>query len=676
MRFSYSWLQSFFEKKLPSPEKLAELLTEGIFETEVLSKEVLEVDVLPNRAAECLSYQGLAREIGAILGRKAKELDYGGKRRGKKPGENWEIEVKSKGDCPRYSLRFIEGIKIQPSLPWIKKRLENSGLRPINNVVDLANYVMLETGQPLHVFDPDKLEGKKIIIRRAKEGERITSLEGKPYSLDKEILVVADTRQPVALAGIKGGKKAEITAATQRIIVEAANFSSASVRRTWKKLGLRTDASWRFENGLDLNLIKKAQDRFAYLISHFYEGKPATEIIDFYPCPVLSKKVNFSPQALEKLVGTKINQRQTSSILKRLGFKITQKGKNVWRVTVPSWRLDVFSQADLNEEILRIDGYDKIPARASVANLILPTPNWNRRWGKRVKTLLARLGFDEAYSYSFIGDEQRKLFGYSLEDLIEVDNPVSLRQRYLRPHLIPNLLKAAGENRRYYEEIKLFEIGKVFFRKSNKFLERTSLAGMFLAPDGEKGFLELKGVIEYLVGNLMISDIWWDDHQAASEDFSRQIWHPTRVAEIKVGDQKIGFLGEIHPLLEEEAKIPEAVIAFEINFSDLAKLASEEQEYRPISSQPIAKRDLSIIVPLAVSVERVIRKAHQAGGILVRDVDLVEIYQGTSVAQGKKSLTLRIYFQALDRTLQTAEIDSRQKQIILAWRKEGWRLRN
>jgi len=676
MKFSYSWLQSFFVKKLPSPRKLAELLTEKIFETEVLSKEILEVDVLPNRAAECLSYQGLAREVGAILGWKVKKLDFWRKGKRKKQEENWEIEVESKGDCLRYSLRFIEGIKIRPSLLWIKKRLKDSGLRSINNVVDLANYVMLETGQPLHVFDPDKLEGRKIIVRRAKGGERMTSLEGKTYPLDKEILVVADEKQPVALAGIKGGKKAEITSATQRVVVEAANFSRASVRRVWKKFGLRTDASWRFENGLDLNLVKTAQDRLAYLMSSLYGAKPVAEITDFYPVPAVRRTISFSPEFLEKLVGIKISQTQISSILQRLGFKISKRGTKQWRVIVPSWRLDVTHQADLIEEVVRIYGYDKIPAQTSIANLIPPARNWNRYWERKIKTLLVRSGFNEVYNYSFIDERQRKLFGYPSEKMVEVANPVSKRQRYLRPHLLLNLLKAAGENRKYHEEIKLFEIGEVFLQEKDQCLERTSLAGILLAPDGEKGFFQLKGAVECLAESLMISDLWWDDYQATPEDFSAQIWHPARVAEIKVGDQEIGFLGEIHPLLEEEVKIPEAVIAFEINFSDLAKLASEEQEYRPISSQPIAKRDLSVIVPLATSVEKIIRKAHQAGGILVRDVDLVEVYQGASVARGKKSLTLRIYFQALDRTLKTAEIERMQRKIIISLRKNGWMVRS
>jgi phenylalanyl-tRNA synthetase beta chain len=674
MKFSYSWLQSFFDKKLPSPEKLADILTEKIFETEVSKKGVLEVDVLPNRAAECLSYQGLAREIGAILNQPIKKLDYYSRKKGGE--ERWKVEIENFEDCSSYSLRLIEGIKIGSSVPWIKKRLQDSGLRPINNIVDLANYVMLETGQPLHAFDPEKLAGQKLIVRRARKGEKIKTLKGKVFNLDKEFLVIADEKEPVALAGVRGGKKAEITSTTQAILLEAANFSRSPIRNVWKKIGLRTDASWRFENGLDINLLQEAQDRFAYLVSSLYKAQPKEVVFNSCFRSKKLKEIKFEPKLVEKIVGSTITEKEISSILKRLGFGIKREKKEAWKLTIPSWRLDINQPIDLVEEVVRIYGYEKIPARPSLANLIPPVCNWNRYWAGKVKTILSQLGFNEVYNYSFIEEKQRKFFDYSLDKIVAIANPVSKRQAYLRPNLLSNLLRASGENRKHHLSVKLFELGNIFLKEKSKLQEKTNLAGILLTSDGEKGFFQLKGVVEHLIHRLMISDLWWDNYQPRVEDSFGDLWRLSQLAEIKIGDETIGLLGEINPNLAKEEKISEAVLAFEIDFSKLAKLASEEQEYRPISSQPIAKRDLSVIVPLFVSSESVIKNIYRTGGKLVRDVDLKEIYQGTSIPQEKKSLNLRIYFQAIDRTLKAKEIESIKKKIIASLKKRGWMIRN
>lgn len=674
MKFSYSWLQSFFVTKLPSPQKLAEALTQRIFETEALSKKVLEVDVLPNRAAECLSYLGLAREIGAILGQKYKNLDCRLNRRsgGKKTSEAIEVKVQNTSDCQRYSARLIEDIEVKESPSFIKERLQESGLRPINNIVDLANYVMLETGQPLHVFDLDKIEEKKLIIRQAREEEVFTTLDDETYSLDKEVLVIADVNDPLAIAGVKGGKKAEITRSTKRIIVESANFSRASVRGIWKKFGLRTDASWRFENGLDLDLVKTAQDRFSNLVTELYQATPALDIVDFYPSPAVKQTISFSLEYLEKLSGAKIKNTQVLSILKRLGFQVIKKSTKQWKVTVPSWRLDILGQEDIIEEVVRLYGYENISSQASMVNLIPPVKNWNQFWEKEIKNTLIKLGLSEVCNYSFINEEQRKLFSYAPEEMVEIVNPVSQQQRYLRPSLLVNLLMAAKENRKHSPDLKFFEIGKVFNQQSHQYLEKSSLAGILSSADSSQGFYRLKGIVEQLFSSLVINDLWFDNYQATPEDFSKAMWHPSRVAEIKVGDKEIGFLGEIHPRLEDALKIPEHVLAFTVDLESLIRLASTEQEYKPVSSYPAAKRDLSVIVPASTKIGKIIEEINHVGGPFIRDIDLVEIYQGEAIPQGKQSVTLRIYFQAQDHTLQTGEISGWQTKIINSLQQKGW----
>ena len=674
MKFSFSWLQSFFDQKLPAPKVLAELLTQKAFETEAVNSKVLEVDILPNRAPDCLSYQGLAREIGAALGLRPKTLDLHVPRNktSLKTAKVIEVEVKKPQDCQRYSVRLIEGIKIQESPSWIKQRLEESGLRPINNVVDLANYVMLETGQPLHVFDIDKIEGNKLIVRQAKANEKITTLDDKTYSLNKSALVIADLHNSLAIAGVKGGKKAEITKATKSILVEAANFSRASVRGIWKKMGLRTDASWRFENGLDLGLAEIAQNRFANLMIDLYQAEPASDIVDFYPVPSLERRVDLSLEYLEKLLGVKIKDSQVASILQSLGFKIVNRSVKKWKIVVPSWRLDISGQADLVEEVARLYDYEKIPAQASIVNLIPPVRNWSQFWGKEIRNVLVKSGFSEALSYSFISEEQRLFFYYPPENIVEVANPVSRRQRYLRPNLLINLLASLKENEKHHRQIKIFEIGHVFMQPSEHYLEKSSLAGILTSQNSQEGFYQLKGIIKHLADSLVIDDLWFDNYQATPEDFSKFMWHPSRVSEIKIGDKEIGFLGEIHPRLEDELNIPEYALAFEINLEDLTKFASEEQEYRPVSSYPVAKRDLSVIVPLAAKIGKIIAKINEVGGLLVRDVDLMGIYRGDSITRGKKSITLRIYFQAQNHTLPTAEINDLQKKIIKSLQQKGW----
>ena len=676
MKFSYEWLQSFFERKLPTPKELAKLLTMRIFETDVVSKNILEADILPNRAGECLSYQGLAREIGAILQQKPKELPLTLTKRGaeQKTSDFLKVEVKAPEACPRYTARFIEDVKIQPSPRFIQKRLEESGLRPINNIVDLANYVMLETGQPLHVFDLEKLEGQKLIIRWAKSGEQITTLDSKIYPLDKDILVVADTEGPLAIAGVKGGKRAEINSSTKKIIVEAANFSSPVVRNVWRKFNLRTDASWRFENGLDSNLAEVAQKRLAFLVDNLYEARPALDLIDFYPQKPKKKEIELSLKKIEVLLGVRIKKNFVVSSLKRLGFQILQKSSETWKVIVPSWRLDVSQEEDLIEEIARLYGYENIPAKFSVVNLIPPQRNESQFWGREVRYIFTRLGFDEAYNYSFLSEDERKSFHYPLSLLVKVANPVSARQQYLRPDLLSPLLLAVKENIKHHQDIRLFEIGKIFFLRRS-YIEQRNLAGLMTSRDGEEGFYRLKGIIEHLAASLIIDDIWFDSYQKPSENSFGEIWHPGRTALVKVGEKTLGWLGEVHPKIEENLGINQALLGFEINFQLLASLASENQEYSPISSYPAAKRDLSVIVPLNVKVGEIIAIINEAGGLFVRDVDLAEEYQGHSVPEGRKSVTLRLYLQATDHSLTNKEINHLQEKIIARLKNQHWLVR-
>ena len=348
MIFSYNWLQSFFQKKLPKPQVLAELLTMHSFEVESVARKhrdwVLDIDILPNRGSDCFSHMGIAREIATIMNlnfsagvKKFKLIEN----KNLKTKDFVKVEVKGKTVCPRYTARVVCDVKVGPSPKWIQERLKACGLRPVNNIVDIANYVMLETGQPLHIFDTEKIEGKKIIVRFAKEREKIVTLDEEKYDLNDEILVIADTKKPLAIAGIKGGIIAGITKATKIIVIESANFNSQVVRKGSKKLNLKTDASWRFEHGIDPNLTEFAINRAADLIRQIAKGRIALGLIDFYPKKVLPKRVRLNLNYAKSLLGIEISKKEILKIFKSLEFKILKDLKNELLIEIPTFRLDI-----------------------------------------------------------------------------------------------------------------------------------------------------------------------------------------------------------------------------------------------------------------------------------------------------------------------------------------------
>jgi len=693
MIFSYNWLQSFFKEKLPISEKLAELLTMKSFET-TYQKSVLDIDVLPNRAPDCFSHFGVAREISAILGYKIQNTKYKIQENKKLDTKNFiNIGIKGKDICPRYTARVILDVKVGPSPKWVQERLKICGLKPINNIVDIANYVMLETGQPLHAFDFDKITNKKIIIRKAKKGEKIITLDNEKYTLDKDILVIADEKEPLAIAGIKGGKKAEISKATKIVVLESANFDRLTIRQGSRKLNLRTDASLRFEHGLDPNLTEFAINRAAYLIQKITGGKITQGILDFYPRKTLPRKIRLDLDYLEKLLGVKIPEREIRKILEQLEFKILNTKYKIQNtkyilVEVPTFRLDINIPEDLIEEIGRIYGYEKIPASFPIVSLIPPKRNLDIFWEDITKNILKEAGFSEVYNYSFITEKDRKIFDD--HELIEIENPTSSDFQYLRPSLIPNLLKNVQRNQKYLKEFKIFELGKIFINKqrtknnfsfqnfpnsemkNKKQLEKRILTSLMT---GEV-FYQAKGMVDLLLNKLGLANIWYDEYQARPEESGLAIWQPKKCAEIKVDGREIGFLGEISPKILEELKIENKVVVFDIDFEKLINLASEEQEYRPISRFPAAVRDIAILVPREIRVEEVLNKIETAGGKSLGDTDLFDIYEGEELPEGKKNLAFHLIYQAEDHTLTSKEIDEIHQKIIKTLEKEpDWQVR-
>ncbi len=670
MLFSYNWLQDYIKEKLFPAEKLAEILTRHSFEIEDVKKRgkdwLLDIDVLPNRGADCFSHLGIAREIAVITNSKFQVPSSKFQESSKLKARDFiKLEVKNKADCPRYTGKVILGIKVGSAPKWIQERLKACGLQPINNIVDIANYVMLETGEPIHAFDLDKIE-KKIIVRRAQKGERIKALDDKSYSLDRDILVIADEKGPIAIAGIKGGEKTGIDSKTKNIVIEAANFNQKVIRQGSRKLKLRTDASLRFENGIDPNLIDSAQERIVSLIQEIAGGKIAKGLIGFYPNKVRPKKINLDLNYSEKLLGIKVPKQKAIKILKSLGFQSYEVEPREIVVEVPTRRLDVSIQEDLIEEIGRIVGFQNIPSAFPQAALISPEKNQELFWQKNIKDILKEIGFSEVYNYSFIGEKEEDIFGWKTAELIELENPMSSFNKYLRPSLIPNLLKNIRENLKFVSEIKIFEIGKIFIKKKS-LLEKEMLAGI-LTRKGikDEGFYELKGIVDSLLNKLGISNIWYDEYQSTPEESKLTHWHPSKCAEIKSDGEEIGFLGEISPKILEDLRIKEKVFVFDLDFEKLLKLVSEEHEYQPISLFPTAVRDLAVLVPQGTKVVTLLNRINSAGGKLVRDVDLFDVYQGREIPRNKENFAFHIIYQAEDRTLSSKEIDKIHQKIIKA----------
>ncbi len=643
MKISYDWLQSLIDKKLPNPEELANLLTMHSFETEVVDQfgqdHLLDVDVLPNRAHDCLSHLGIAKEISVILKYPLKFEEYYKKIKGESIDPIIKVDLKDENDCLRYTARTIIDVKVDSSPDWIQKRLKVCGLKPINNVVDITNYAMIETGQPLHAFDADKLEGQTIIIRRAEKGEKIISLDGEKYDLDESILVIADGQKPVGIAGIKGGEGPEIDQKTKRVILEGANFSPLLIRKASQQLKLRTDASWRFENGISPELTEIGINMASYLIQEEAGGKVAQEKIDIYPNKAKLKKVNLNPDNCRSLLGIDISNKEIGQILESLGFQVKILKEKI-EVIPPFWRLDINIEEDCIEEVGRIYGFEKITSQLPEASLIPSERNEDLVYQNKVKEILTNLGFSEVYNYSFVSEGGE----------IEVLNPISSEQKYLRSSLIPNLLKNVSKNKRYFDQVRIFEIGHVFSKEKKNVIEEKKL-GLVLDP---ANFYRLKGLIETLLNKLRITDVWYDDQFEKDKNKLKE-------AEVKVGNDLLGWVGQG---------------AFELDFNKLVELATEERTYLPPSKYPSVIRDISLLVEPGTKIVEVMNLINASGGPLIQDLDLFDIYEGDKIPDGRKNLAFHIIFQSDKKTLTDLEVNILQDKIIKALEEEGgWEVR-
>lgn len=688
MKYSYNWLKEYVPK-IPEPKKLVELLTMRAFEVEEVDvagdDAILDIKVLPNRAFDCLSHIGMAREIAAITGIKYKvsSIKYE-EDKSLKINDFLKVEVQDKKLCPRYSARVLTDVKVRESPKWMQVRLIACGLRPINNVVDIANYVMLETGQPLHAFDFDKIIGngnkKKIIVRGAKKGEKITTLDGEKKELDENILVIADAKEPIAIAGVKGGNKAEIDKKTAKIILESANFEPISTRKSSKALNLRTDASVRFENGVDINLTIQALDRATQLICEIAGGRTVKGIADVFTAKPRTVSTAVAHSYIEKLLGISIKEKDVLNIFKRLDLpmkKTKKKNETYYDVLVPSRRSDLSTSEDLIEEIGRLYGYENISAKMPVSILVPAVKNEELMNEEKAKNIMVGAGYSEVSNYSLISEESKNIF--ALRGVIGPRYPLSNDQKYLRPALIIRLLENVEGNLKYFDNVRIFEIGKIF-RQKGKDIEEKRMIACALYKKGanmDDLFREMKGVVDLFLEKMGIIEFRYveieKDGKIITRELDRAGMYFPRRAQVKVGDKEIGFVGEVNKCLLNGATLP--VVIFELDFDVINELVEEEIEYRAPSKYPAIERDLSIIVPQEVKVDDVLNIIENASGQLVINIDLLDIYDGEEMEEGMKSMTFRFVFQSYEKTLTDAEVNRIMEKVIKAIEEKDWEIR-
>ncbi|TRZ53582.1 phenylalanine--tRNA ligase subunit beta [bacterium] len=646
MKISHAWLQEYFKKPLPDPEKLADLITFHAFEVEGIEKTengpVIDVSVLPNRSHDCLSYEGMAREIGVLLGQRV--VPHALKKFPKGNTRKLSITVEEEKLCPRYTGMLVEGIQIGPAPARIKKHLESIGQRSINNVVDIMNFVMFETGQPLHAFDADKLASKSnsahLVVRKAKTGEKMTTLDNKDVELNENVLVIADDENVLAIAGIKGGKRAEVTGDTKNIIIESANFSSSNIRKTSKDIGIRTDASMRFEHGITPEKTKDAISYVASLLAEFAAGPDfvAGKIKDVYPESQQVFTVEVSVSEINRILGTAFVDAKIAGFLKKLHFDFAITENKSFAVVIPSERLDLRIKEDLIEEIGRIYGYEKIIPVKPIMEGFISSVNKNTYYTDKIRTILSDLGFSEISTYSFTEKGE-----------VEVENPIAADKKFLRTTLAGNMEKALELNTRNIpllglEAIKLFEIGKVFETER----EYISLCLGVSVPANAK---------KKLGGS---KDILFSVEERLSDALGVTLLGKTMSESVIVFDLE----SVIQKLKEPTAyTFPES--------------GPGEMRYRKISSYPFALRDVAVFVPSGISSSEVSDLIIGVSGELLLQTKLFDVFEKTFEDGSKKtSYAFRLVFQSQEKTLSDEEVNVIMENVTIALNeKEGWKVR-
>jgi len=659
MKVTYNWLKDFVNIKI-APEALADKLTMAGLEVTSFEKKsadfVFEIEITSNRP-DWLSVIGIAREVAAITGQKLQPAPkIKPQISGKDKARGLKICIEDKKDCPLYTAKIIKGVKVGPSPAWLRDRLELIGCRSVNNIVDITNYILFETGEPLHAFDLDKLSQGEILIRRAKDGEKITTIDGGQKTLDKNILVIADKEKPVAVAGVMGGKDTEVTEATTNILLEAAAFNQIVVRQSRRSLGLQSESAYRFERGVDLEMVEIASQRALKLIQELAAGSCVMAKSSGLP-QKKRKSVMLEACAVNRILGIGISVSKIKIILERLGFKVKVKAKNKFTVEVPGHRLDVNAEIDLIEEIARVFGYENI---ANTLPAVKPRLDISESQDKisLVKNILVGLGLDEVITYSLIDRESAKNFAQPGEaSLVEILNPLSKEQEVLRPSLASGLARCVAHNLNQKQDyINIFEIAKAFSGVHPSPKEEPVLG---LALSGakylllEQGRIEdkasplhLKGILEVLFERLGI------------RDYSFSVSQDSSVFSINIKQEKIGVIGKLdRDTLDKFGIKNRDVFMAELYLEKAFASSRLDKKFIQPPRYPGINRDVSFVLKEEISIKEILDSIKERGGQLLRDVNIVDYYKGEQIPSGFRGLTISCFYCSDERTLTETEIN-------------------
>ena len=641
MIYSYQWLKEYVGFEL-SPERLIAILASAGFPLENFSSvgddTVLEFEIPANRG-DLLSTIGLAREIAAILEKKPPEFPqtFSGKE------YPFKIKISSLESalCPFYSARIIKGIKIGTSPDWLKERLIKAKLKPINNIVDITNFVLLETGQPLHAFDLGKIE-EEIIIRRASPGEKIKTLDGEVRNLNESMLLISDKQKPLAIAGIMGGEESQVTATTHNILLESAYFAPFSIRKTAKALNLSTEASFHFERRVNPTGVISALNRATYLIEEGSEGQIGqlnkTQNSKFKIQN--SVRLKLRKKKVTELLGIEISCQVIEKILESLNFKVSEK-ENLFEVEVPSFRQDIKQEVDLVEEIVRLYGYEKIPTETPKAKIVPFSENRKEKIASLIRETLISFGLSEVITSNFSSEG------------VKILNPLTVEQSALRTALSPSLLTVFSYNLNQGNgRMKFFELGKIYAKEKSLFREEAMLSiGLYDSGD----FFSLKGILEKLLERMGIIDY-------SVRNFNAHLLEEEITAGIFVKNEFLGYFGKVKEEVLSPWKLPGQVYLAELNFGLLAELSSARKRFKPLAKYPGIRRDLAIIVNEKV-VWKDIMALIKTLSPLIKKVELFDLYQGKGIPVGSRSLTFSILYQSTRRTLIKSEVDQLQEEV-------------
>lgn len=624
-----------------------------------LGEQVVEYEITSNRP-DCFSILGIAREAAATFNKpfnfpviEVKEVEGDAKALA-------TVEVEASDLCPRYAARVIKNVKVGPSPKWLRDRLLSAGLRPINNIVDITNYILLEFGQPMHAFDYDKLDGHKVVARRARAGEKMMTLLGDEVALDESMLVIADANKPVAIAGIMGGEDTKVTEDTKTIVFECANFNGYNVRQTSKKLGISSDSSKKFVKGLDPNNVALALERAAQLIEMVDAGDVVAGVIDVYPVKREALTISYNLDWINNFIGIAIDEETFEKYLTSVAFKVDTTNKTV---TVPTFRPDVTMMADLAEEVARLYGYDKIPVTLERGEPTIGHKTFEQKSVDTLREVMASYGIHGAMTYTF---ESLKVFDKlmipqdsPLRNVLTITNPLGEDFSIMRTTTLNGMLVSLATNyNRRNESAYLYEIGKVFEKQEDYQLPK-EIKKLTIAMYGKDvDFFALKGVVEGLVETLRIQKT----EITRREDVP--FMHPGRTASLVVGKKDGGFFGELHPQVAKNYGIDTKCYVAELDLETLLQAIDQAPSYKALPKFPATSRDIAMLVTADTLVGDIEKSIKQRGGKLLEKVELFDVYQGKQIEEGYKSVAYKLVFRAEDRTLTDEDIQKVMKKIL------------